>query len=117
MVSYEIYVIELNRVLDYIMEKSYSIKARVWLYPGMAGWHFVTIPKKITEIIDYYFRQAKRGWGSLPVLVTIGKTSWKTSIFPDKKSDSYLLPLKAEVRKKEAIKAGDSIHFSLNIED
>lgn len=99
------------------MEKTYLIKAKVWLYPGMTGWHFVTIPANTSKDIDYYFSQAKRGWGSLPVLVTIGKTSWRTSIFPDKKSDSYLLPLKAEVRKKETIQEGDSITFSLKIKD
>lgn len=32
--------------------------------------------------------------------------------FSDKKSGSYPLPLKADVRKKEAIGAGKSIHFT-----
>lgn len=99
------------------MTKTYSFKAKVWLYPGMAGWHFVTIPKKTKEEIDFFFAHAKRGWGSLPVLVTVGKTSWKTSIFPDKKTGSYLLPLKLEIRKKENLKEGDSINFSLEIKD
>ena len=57
----------------------------------------------------------KRGWGSLPVTVTIGKTSWKTSIFPDAKAGAYLLPLKADVRKKEKILASDTVSFSLEI--
>jgi len=99
------------------MKKVYSIKAKVWLYPGDTPWHFVTLPKKTAKNIDFYFSLVKRGWGSLPVIVTVGKTSWKTSIFPDKKAKSYLLPLKAEVRKKEAIKAGDGIAFSLKIRD
>lgn len=99
------------------MERTYPIKAKVWLYPGDTPWHFVTLPKATTKNIDFYFSHAKRGWGSLPVVVTLGKTSWKTSIFPDKKADSYLLPLKAEVRKKENIKAGDNISFSLKVKD
>ena len=99
------------------MEKTYKIKAKVWLYPGDVPWHMVTLPKVTAKDIDFYFDHAKRGWGSLPVLVTKGKTSWKTSIFPEKKTGSYLLPLKAEVRKKEVIKAGDSISFSLDITD
>lgn len=98
------------------MKKIYAMKTKVWLYPGMAGWHFVTIPKKTTKDIDYFFSTAKRGWGSLRVAVTVGTTSWKTSIFPDKKSDSYLLPLKAQVRKQESIKEGDSIKLSLEIQ-
>ncbi len=27
---------------------------------------------------------------SIPVRVTVGKTTWETSIFPDKKSQTYL---------------------------
>lgn len=93
----------------------FKVKSSVWLYPGMAGWHFVSVPKKESEKIKKEFGQHAKGWGSLPVLVTIGKTSWKTSIFPDKKSGTYLLPLKAQVRKKERIFSEDRITFSIAI--
>lgn len=93
----------------------YKFKTNVWLYPGMAGWHFASVPQDISEDIKQHFGDRKRGWGSLPVLVTIGTTNWKTSIFPDKKSGGYLLPLKADVRKKEKISADDKIQLSLEI--
>ena len=82
----------------------------------MAGWHFVSVPKKQSEGIKKSFGTPKRGWGSIPVIVTIGKTTWKTSIFPDKQSNGYLLPLKSEVRKKEQIFSEDSVSFSLAIQ-
>lgn len=95
----------------------YKIRSEVWLYPGEVGnWHFVTIPKKQSEAIKKEFGAVKRGWGSLPVTVTIRKTVWKTSIFPDKKEGAYLLPLKAEARKKEGILEGDKINFLLEIQ-
>lgn len=97
------------------MNKTFSFQAKVWIYPGKAGWHFVTLPVETSKEIDYFFSQHKKGWGSLPVTVTVGKTSWKTSIFPDKKSDSYVLPLKADVRKKERIKESDTLQFSVEI--
>lgn len=97
------------------MTKIFKAKGKIWLYPGMAGWHFVTLPKNTSKDIDFYFSDFKRGWGSLPVLVTVGKTSWKTSIFPDKKIGSYILPLKKEVRKAESIGVGDNINFTLEI--
>lgn len=97
------------------MKKVYSFKSKVWLYTGNAGWHFVTLPKKLAEEIDSYFHSKKRGWGSLPVEVTVNKTSWKTSIFPDRESQSYVLPLKAQIRKKENVKEGDTVNFSLEI--
>ncbi len=93
----------------------YRIRNNVWLYPGMTGWHFVTIPIDISEEIKRFFGDMKRGWGSLPVLVTCGKTTWKTSIFPDKKIGGYLLPLKAEVRKNEKISEGDSVIMLIEI--
>ncbi|MBI4097240.1 MAG: DUF1905 domain-containing protein [Candidatus Levybacteria bacterium] len=93
----------------------YQVHTKVWLYPGMAGWHFVSIPQGISEDIKNHFGDMKRGWGSLPVKVTIDVTSWKTSIFPDKKAGGYLLPLKADVRKKEGIVADDKIELLLEI--
>ena len=93
----------------------YKMKSEVWLYPGMAGWHFLSVPKKQGLDIKKRFGSQKRGWGSLPVTVTIGKTTWKTSIFPDKKSDSYLLPLNAAVRKKERIMSGDLVTFGIGM--
>ena len=94
----------------------YKIRANVWLYPGMAGWHFVSVPKKQSEEVKKSFSTPRRGWGSIPVTVTIDKTTWKTSIFPDKQSGGYLLPLKADVRKKEQIFSEDIITFSLSIQ-
>jgi hypothetical protein len=93
----------------------YKIKARVWLYPGMTGWHFVTIPKNISDEIKQLFKDRTRGWGSLRVQVNLGETSWQTSIFPDKKEDAYLLPLKSEIRKKENITENDLINFILEV--
>lgn len=99
------------------MHKTYSLQATVWLYPGKAAWHFVTLPTDAAQDIDFYFSHVKKGWGSLPVTVTIGQTTWTTSIFPDKKAGSYLLPLKAAVREKENIEEGLMISFELEIAD
>ena len=94
---------------------AYRIRSEVWLYPGQTPWHFVTIPRKQSDEIKKKFGAMKRGWGSLPVKVTLGKTSWKTSIFPDKREGAYLLPIKAEVRKNERAVPGETILFSIEI--
>jgi hypothetical protein len=91
------------------------MRAKVWLYQGNGGWHFLTLPKKESNAIKSAFGFLKRGWGSLPVNVTIGSTKWKTPIFPDKKHDAYLLPIKSDVRRKESIEAGKDISFSVEI--
>ena len=96
--------------------KTFKAKSEVWLYPGMAGWHFVSLSKKQSEEIKSKFWAIRKGFGSIPVVVTIGRTIWETSIFPDKKSGTYLLPLKAKVRMKEGIIAGKIISFSIKIQ-
>ena len=35
-----------------------------------------------------------------PVSVSAGSVAWQTSVFPDKQSASYLLPVKADVRRR-----------------
>lgn len=101
------------------MKASYEFKARVWLYPGPpaggGSWHFITVPKKESEEIKKRFGQNRRGFGSLPVVVKIGKTSWKTSIFPHSKVGAYLFPLKAEIRRKEGIALDDVVSLTMEI--
>ncbi len=94
-------------------KKTYKMRSKVWPYPGMAGWRFLTLPKKQGQAIKESFGKNARGWGSLPVSVTIRKTIWNTSIFPDKQSGSYVLPLKAKVRKVENIFDHSTITFEL----
>ncbi len=95
----------------------FAIKAKVFLYSlDAASWHFVSVPKKQSDYIRERFESEKRGFGSIRVTVTIGTIVWKTSIFPDsKKTGTYLLPLKAEVRKKAKITDGDTITFTIEI--
>lgn len=99
-----------------MLKDSFNIQAEVWLYPGEnASWHFVSVPKEISAGIREHFGGRSKGWGSLPVTVTIGRTTWDTSIFPDKKSAAYLLPLKAVVRAKEGIRAGERVALSIRM--
>jgi hypothetical protein len=98
------------------MTKSYTFTSKLWLYSGdKAAWHFITVPEDITREINHLYDHKKRGWGSLPVQATIGKTTWKTSMFPDKKTNSFLLPVKASIRKLEKIKKNDILVLKLQV--
>ncbi|MBI2008432.1 DUF1905 domain-containing protein [Candidatus Amesbacteria bacterium] len=92
----------------------YSIREKVWLWPGDNPWHFVTIKKGDAREIAKHYIWPRRGFGAIPVEVTIGKTTWKTSIFPEKEGN-YLLPLKKEVRTSEVIKVRDEIKISIEV--
>jgi hypothetical protein len=101
---------------DVAMQAKYTFTASLWLYPGKAGWHFVTVPQDVSDDIGTLFEGLSRGWGSFPATITIGETRWQTSIFPDKASATFLLPLKAEVRKKERIAEGDTVSVLLELD-
>lgn len=72
-----------------------------------ASWHFVETDKELAATLK---QSAKRttGFGFIPAEVTVGKTTWRTTFFPTKEK-TYLLPLKAIVRRKEDIREGDQI--------
>jgi hypothetical protein len=96
------------------MKRHFTFTSKVWLYPGMAGWHFVGVPKAESALIKQGVK-VKAGFGSIPVEVSVGGQTWVTSIFPDKKSGQYLLPLKAMVRKKAGIYADDTIEICIKV--
>ncbi len=87
--------------------------AKLWVWPGStAQWRFVTVPKAESTVLKEKVK-LKNGFGSIRVRVTVGKTSWDTSVFPDSKSGTYLLPVKASVRRAEGLDDGDSVSVSL----
>lgn len=90
-----------------------SFKAKLWVWPGdKAAWRFVTVPKAESENIKKKIK-LKRGFGSIRVHVKVGKSTWDTSIFPDSKSGTYLLPVKASVRRAEALEDGELMRVSV----
>ena len=93
--------------------KNITFTTEVWLYKGTSPWHFVSLPVADALCIKKEFAGLARGWGSVPVDAQIGKTKWQTSIFPDKKSGTYILPLRVDVRTKEEIRSGEHVRVTL----
>lgn len=87
----------------------YKVRAKVWLYSGKGGWHFANLSPKQSAEIKARFAGRRLGWGSVPIRVRIGKTEWDTSLFPQKRANTYLFAIKATVRNAENISAGDTI--------
>lgn len=85
----------------------------IWFWKGPAPWYFVTIPAEQCDDLSAISRFVTYGWGMIPVSVRIGKTEWKTSLFP--KDGQYILPIKASVRKQENIDEGDSVTVRLAV--
>jgi hypothetical protein len=96
-------------------EAHYVLTADVWLYPGEAGWHFVTLPDEAADEIRARFQARQRAFGRLPVRARIGESSWTTSIFVDRGSGSYVLPLKADIRAREGVETGQAVTVTLSL--
>ncbi len=80
-----------------------------------ASWFFVVLTGDAVGEIHYAAMGRTGGFGSVKVRATIGGTSWETSVFPHKESSGFVLPVKAAVRKAEALNEGDEVRLSLEI--
>jgi hypothetical protein len=85
----------------------------IWMWKGPAPWFFVTVPDDENSYLKTLMTSVTYGWGMIPVQARIGKTTWKTSLFPSK--GSYVVPIKASVRKAEKLDEGDTVTIELEV--
>jgi Domain of unknown function (DUF1905) len=102
-----------------MLELDFNFTEKCWLWTAdKAAWHFVNVPKSHSEEIKFFTDShfgKRRGWGAVRVTVRIGASEWQTSIFPSKSLDTYILPIKADVRKKENIVIDKMVEVTLKI--
>lgn len=87
----------------------YEFSAEPWRYNTSGGWYFVSLSNELSKEIRSTFQSEEEGWGRLKTTAKIGNSEWKTAIWFDSKTKSYLLPLKAAIRSKENIDVGEII--------
>ncbi len=95
--------------------ETFSFSAELWMHDGPAAWFFVTVPGEISDVIDLLRPRTGPGFGSVRVHAQIGGTAWSTSVFPDTSRQAYVLPVKAAVRRSEAIDDGDVVAVTLTL--
>jgi hypothetical protein len=66
------------------------------------------------EIHQRILTGKRRGFGSVKVEVTIGESSWSTSLFPQK-GGSWFLPVKAAIRRAEGLAEGEPVRGTLRL--
>ena len=93
-----------------------NITATVWLWNAEKGsWHFLTVPPEQAAEIRFDSIGMRGGFGSVKVEAAIGEVRWSTSLFPDSRTSGYILPLKADVRRRAGIAAGDEVTVILKL--
>ena len=93
------------------------VTSLLWIWKGSdaAGrWFFITVPEEQSAEIKAHAFGSPRGFGSVRVEARIDDLVWRTSVFP-LNSGGYLLPVKAEVRRKADIGAGDEVTVELEL--
>lgn len=91
-----------------------------WTADNGVSWFFLTIDGEAgealsaTALMRRLERGTAKGFGSMKVEVTIGDSRWQTSLFP-RKEGGWLLPVKATIRRAEALDAGDVVDCALSV--
>ena len=90
-----------------------EFEGEIFYWRGPAPYLFVAVPEEPSSDIKEISAIVTYGWGVIPVNVRIGKTEWKTSLFP--KDGRYLVPIRMSVQKSENLEVGDSVVIQLKV--
>ena len=94
-----------------------TVTSLLWIWKGsdaVGRWYFITVPEEQSAEIKAHAFATPRGFRSVKVEARIDEVVWRTSVFP-LNSGGYLLPVKAEVRRKADIAAGDEVTVELEL--
>jgi hypothetical protein len=98
------------------MQQDFEFAGKLWRYSsGKAAWYFITLPVEIAAEIKFFTAERRAAWGTVPVQAQIGTSIWQTSIFRASNVDSYLLPVKAAIRKSEKLQDDSEVKVHLRL--
>lgn len=89
----------------------FSFSGKVFEWRGPSPFHFVALPPAEAEEVADQVALVTYGWGMVPVSATIGSTDFTTSLWP--KNDTFFLPIKDVVRRREQIEIGDTVSVKM----
>jgi len=90
-----------------------DFEGEIFYWRGPAPFLFVAVPEEPSGDIKAISARVTYGWGVIPVRAQIGKTVWKTSLFP--KDGRYLVPIKMIVQKAENLAEGDNVAIQIEV--
>ncbi|GAA6525231.1 DUF1905 domain-containing protein [Intrasporangium sp. DVR] len=101
--------------------ESCRFTAPLWRWKAQDSWFFVTLPDDAAAVVRERPRPP-RGFGSVRVRVHLDDPAgagaalvWDTSVFPDSRSGSYVLPVKKQVRVAHDLEEGDPLAIVLDV--
>ncbi len=91
----------------------YEFAAVIWKHSSTGSWYFVSLPEHLSQEIRENLKWQEEGWGRMKACASLFELKWDTAIWFDKKRNTYLLPLKAEIRNQANLRDGDEIDIRL----
>ena len=89
----------------------YQFSTPLWRHNAPGGWYFVSVPQNISKEIRENLQWQEEGWGRMKAKAKIGEVTWDTAIWFDTKRDCYILPIKAEIRKRTQLELDKAIEM------
>lgn len=105
----------INPIIQGFMEGKikFEFSTEMWKHNSPNGWYFVSVPKKMSMEIRENLKWQEESWGRMKAFAEIGECKWETAIWFDTKMDTYVLPIKAEIRNKSQLKTNQVIEMNI----
>ena len=91
----------------------WTFEGSVVYWRGPAPFYFIPLPEHVLDDLAPVANELTYGWGCIPATVTIGNTTFTTSMIP--KDGGFLVPVKVAVRRAEGIDEGDRVEASVAV--
>lgn len=83
---------------------AYEFSGVLYLWEARTqSWVFVDLPFDVADRIEDSQTGPRRGFGAVRVEVSLGGSTWRTSIFPSKERRTFVLPVKRAILNAEAL--------------
>jgi hypothetical protein len=79
------------------------------------SWWFIRMPVEQSAELREEMDGLTNGFGSIRVEVTIGASTWRTSLFPESSTKQYLLPVKKQIRRAEQLDEAAPITVAVQV--
>ena len=96
------------------MDDVLEFDAEIWASESVGAWAFVSLPVATAEEVRLA-GGPPTAFGSVRVEVTLGGSTWRTSVFPDARRGTFVLPVKSAVRRREGVEVGDAVRVAVRV--
>lgn len=78
-----------------------------------SSWFLVALPQEVSDEIEEQHEPHPTAFGAVRVEVRCGTSTWRTSLFPSTREQSYVLPVRRSVRRAEGLHEGVTGTFTV----